>query len=137
MNKRCYFVECKWADVGVSVIASSAKEAKKIAFNGYLAQYDAEWIQLRVEWQKKVTDIEDLPIGYIFDEEEQMMDGLYRGAYAWIEYATCPNCGTEDTRVHEIYDNVFGCDNCEDKLTPKDINNPRLKQDGSKQNALK
>lgn len=91
-----------------------------LLFNGY----DCEWIDVRVEWQKNVN-VDDLDVGYVFEGDKGLMEGLFRGCYSYLEYATCPNCGTEDTMVQEIYKDVFGCDYCEDKLTPKDINNPR------------
>ena len=123
---KCYFVEAKGHDEpnGVAVIAYNVQDAKKLGFN-YLCEFDVEWIDLRPTICKH-ANIDELSNGHIFscDNDKECWDALYRHVYASLYYSTCPRCKTEDIDVHELYDDVFCCDKCEEGLTKKDINNP-------------
>jgi hypothetical protein len=124
-KKRAYYVGEKDSEYGIAVIASNAKEAKKLAF-GVEPLDDVEWIDLRVRWNKRAI-IDDLPVGFVFNDD-RVLEGVHRHVYAFADYFTCPNCGAEDVRVEEIYDDVFGCEQCEDDLKPEMKNNPYRKQ---------
>lgn len=120
---KAYFVRDPWnEDYGVGVIATSSKEAKKLAFLSEPLE-DAEWINLRVKWNKD-ANVEGLNIGHLFITDEESIDAMFRGIYGNLEHVKCPKCGTEDVYVYELWNNVFCCSNCENKLTVKDINNP-------------
>jgi len=126
---RCYFV-CNpkaYDGCGVAVVTTTAKKAKQLAFRTEPIK-DEEWIDLRVNWNKK-ANIEGLEDGHIFIDDKEVMDAMYRGIYGATEYMTCPRCGTEDTFVYEVYENVFCCGNCEEGLTKEDINNPYVKKE--------
>lgn len=130
---KCYFVEAKGHDEpnGVAVIAYNAQDAKKWAW-AVLGEY-VDWIDMRPTITKD-ANIEGLHDGMVFDgdSDKELWDALHRNIYASLYNATCPRCKTEDTDVYELYDDVFCCSNCEDKLTKKDINNPyKLKLIGS------
>lgn len=121
---RAYFVDGDWdRGCGFGIIARSAKEAKKIAY-GMDGLDMNDWIELHVKWVRD-ANIDGLKSGHVFSTNEEAIDAMFRRVYgSGLEHVKCPNCGTEDTYVFELYENVFGCDNCEDKLTEKDINNP-------------
>ena len=121
--KRAYYVRDTWnEDYGVGVIATNSKEAKKLAFLSEPIE-DAEWINLRVRWIKD-ANIEGVNIGHLFITDKESLDAMFRGIYGNLEHVKCPNCGTDDVYVYEVWNNVFCCSNCEEGLTKKDINNP-------------
>jgi len=87
MTLRCYFIkpdpdECE----GYSIVAKTAKSAKKLAWESGLADFH-DWIDIRVKWQKEI-DITGLKEGYIIEP----LRGLELGCYSWIE-EICPICG--------------------------------------------
>ena len=120
---KAYFVRDPWnEDYGVGVIATSSKEAKKFAFLSEPIE-DAEWINLRVRWIKE-ANVDGLKAGHLFITDIESIDAMFRGIYGNLEHVKCPNCDTEDVYVYELWNNVFCCSNCEDKLTKDDVNNP-------------
>jgi hypothetical protein len=123
-QKRCYYVYED--EEGTSIVAYSAKEAKKLFWNyektvnrevAYPHEYhQSDWIDLKVMWQKHV-DVSDLEVGTIIES----IEGLYRGCYGWVEYEECPLCGKIDT-IHANEDfkskdgrNFVSCNECYEK----------------------
>jgi hypothetical protein len=88
--KRGYFVQPQDESWGLGVVATTAKEAKNIAFaSGKLI--DVDWIDIRVRWERS-AEVEVLPIGIVID----MPQGLLCGLYGFIEGCKCDECGVED-----------------------------------------
>jgi len=89
MNKRGYFVhnEDEWS--GFAVVATSAKEAKKIVYNSNELLI-GDWIDIRVRWVRDAK-VDDLPIGMVTDDR----DALIRGLYGGITDYPCDECGKE------------------------------------------
>jgi hypothetical protein len=74
---RCYFIkpdpdECE----GYSIVAKTAKEAKKLAWKLGLDLYG--WIDIRVLWQRGV-DVSGLKEGHVIEP----LEGLKIGCYSW------------------------------------------------------
>jgi len=89
MNKRGYFVRNADEWCGFAVVATSAKEAKKIVYDsGELPICD--WIDLRARWIRNAK-VGDLPIGMVTDDRDALIRGLYGGL---MEYP-CDECGKE------------------------------------------
>jgi len=89
MNKRGYFVHNSDEWWGFAVVATSAKEAKKIMHDsGELSIGD--WIDIRVRWMRDAK-VDDLPIGVVTDDR----DALIRGLYGGITDYPCDECGKE------------------------------------------
>lgn len=102
--KRGYYVYPDDEFWGVGVVASSAKEAKKLAFlSGELIEVN--WIDLRVRWVH-LAEVEKLPIGVVHD----MRIGLLCGLYDFIEDYKCDSCGKED--VLTLCNGKALCNNC-------------------------
>jgi len=124
---KAYFVDGDWErGEGFGVIAYNSKEAKKIAF-GMDGLDMNEWIELHVKWIRE-ANVEGCKEGQIFITNEEALDAMYRGIYGALNHIKCPNCGTDDTYVYELYDDVWCCGNCEESLTKEDINNPYVKK---------
>lgn len=104
--KRGYFVYDVSEDGGHGVVATSAKEAKKIVYNGELCLW-CDWIDVRCRWQRD-ADVSDLPVGMV-DERA----GLLCGIYDYITETTCDECG-EDGYVEECNGRVL-CLDCAEK----------------------
>ena len=89
MNKRGYFVHGGDEMCGFAVVATSAKEAKKIVHDsGEL--FDADWIDIRVRWVRDAI-VSDLPIGMV----EDARGALIRGLYGTLAEYPCDGCGKE------------------------------------------
>ena len=89
MNKRGYFVHNSDEWCGFAVVATSAKEAKKIMHDsGELSIGD--WIDIRVRWMRDAK-VDDLPIGMVADDR----DALIRGLYGTLAEYPCDECGGE------------------------------------------
>ena len=84
--KRGYFVHGYDETWGIAIVASTAREAKNIA---YAELHDEEWIDIRVRWIKNVY-LEGLDTGIVHN----LRDGLLRGFFGYIE-GWCDNCGNE------------------------------------------
>ena len=108
MNKRAYLVHNGDEDQSVvSVVATSAKEAKNIAYkSGKLIYGDTGWIDIRVKWQRDAK-VDDLPIGVLHDDRE----GLLRGIYGFVVGYPCDVCGYDDIPVR-CHENRVICDDC-------------------------
>ena len=65
--KRGYLVTGSDSAWGVPVVASTAKNAKVIAWNGYEFEFDCEYIELRVNWRKRAI-VDELPLGIVEDD---------------------------------------------------------------------
>lgn len=87
MKPRGYFVHEVEAFYGVTVVATSSKEAKRIGWNELACDCE-EYIDLRVRWIKD-ADVSGLQLGIVTD----VADGLRRGLYAWSEDIECDICG--------------------------------------------
>lgn len=105
-QKRGYFVQEDDAEYGVGVVALTAKEAIKIAYN--YGDLGCDYIEIRARW-KKDADVEDLPIGVI----EDTMLGLRRGLYSFIEEYKCDLCGLDG--IIEMYNGKAICRSCIEK----------------------
>ena len=85
-----YFVFFVEDDFGVAVVAQTAKEAKKLAYNsGWLD--DGEWIDLRARWIR-TANIIGLEKGVLNNHK----DALKRGFYGYIEGYKCDGCNREE-----------------------------------------
>ena len=85
MKKKGYFVQEKDGDFGFPVVATSAKEAKKIAFA--LTEMDCDYIDVRATW-KRNAEVEDLQVGYVDDE----ILALCRGLCDYLNETECECC---------------------------------------------
>jgi len=65
--KRGYIVSGGDLAWGISVVASTAKKAKQLAWAGWEFELDCDWIDLRVQWRREAT-VSDLPFGIVEDE---------------------------------------------------------------------
>lgn len=113
--KRGYFVYPDDGEFwGIGVVASTAKEAKNIAFaSGELIE--ADWIDIRVRWQRS-AEVNVLPTGIVQD----MHTGLLCGLYGFIEGYKCDNCGKEE--VLKLCKGKALCDDCIEKEYIKEDN---------------
>ena len=98
--------ESEW---GIPVVASTASEAKQLAFaSSELSGYS--WIDLRCRWQRD-ANIDGLPIGVVHD----CMDALRRDIYHWMDDATCDICNKGDTYVESL-DGMAVCLDCAERV---------------------
>lgn len=105
--KRGYFVYPDGEFWGIGVVASTAKEAKNIAFtSGELIEVD--WIDIRVRWQRS-AEVDVLPVGIVQDWHT----GLLCRLYDFIEGDKCDNCGKEE--VLTLRNGKALCDDCIEK----------------------
>ena len=107
-HKRGYYVNEMDEPDGIGVVATSVKEAKKIAFDNELT---CDWIDIRCRWVKD-AEVEDLPVGIINDYKL----GLKRGLFSYIE-DECDMCGRDD--MLELVSEQALCSDCAEK----EINN--------------
>ena len=120
--KRCYFITGYDDEAGFSVIESSVKEAKRK--HAHLIEYD-DWRDIRVKWMRNVY-VDDLPLGTVLDDDVGLIEGLRRGAYAWVEGVTCPICQTPDETLYCMItktadsEGVVCCNNCREKEDEKE-----------------
>lgn len=108
-HKRGYYVNEIEEFDGIGVVATSVKEAKKIAFDNELT---CDWIDMRVRWIKD-ADVNDLPVGIINDYKL----GLKHGLFNYIE-GTCDICGRDD--VLEWVNEQALCSDCAEKESNTD-----------------
>jgi len=105
-QKRGYFVS-EIDEDGVGVVATSGREAKKIAYHQELYLY-CDWIDMRVRWVKD-AEVADLPIGIIRDGKL----GLKRGLFSCIEDEPCDMCGNNNLLT--LINGKALCDACAEK----------------------
>jgi len=105
-QKRGYFVS-EIDEDGVGVVATSVKEAKRIAYNQELCLY-CDWIDIRCCWMKEAK-VSDLPIGIIRDDKL----GLKRGLFSCIEDEPCDTCGNNNLLT--LINGKVLCDACAEK----------------------
>lgn len=110
-QKRGYFVQEEDAEYGVGVVATTAREAKKIAYNQ--SDLGCEYIEIRAKW-KRDADVGDLPIGVV----EDVMLGLRRGLYSFVEDYECDLCGLDG--IIEMHNGKAICRSCIEKETQED-----------------
>ncbi len=112
--KRGYLVFVSDEEYVVAVVATSSKEAKKLAIKNdiYDLFCDCDFTEIKVKWQKE-GKVEDLPIGVV----EDAIKALERNIYGYIDGFDCPVCGNE-TILSNINGKVM-CSECEDKLEDK------------------
>jgi len=92
----------------LAVVATSAKEAKKIAYNsGEIIYGDTGWIYIRVYWRRDAR-VDDLPIGIVHNERVALLHGIY----AYLGEYPCDVCGCSDAPVHCNNGQVL-CDMCD------------------------
>lgn len=105
--KRGYLVSQEGEFWAVGVVASSAKEAKKIAYGSdYLMAVD--WLDLRTRWIR-TAEVNDLPKGIVTDPKTCLL----RGLYDFIEGERCEDCGKDD--VLKLCAGKALCDDCIEK----------------------
>lgn len=102
--KRGYFVADKDEVYGVAVVALSARQAKKLAFDGELMN-EVDWIDLRVTWRQKAK-VDDLPVGIIKDD----MLAVRCGVYSWLEGGVCDIC--HESGYVQSYNGQAVCSDC-------------------------
>jgi len=118
--KRCYFGCVEGENTGISVIEKNIKEAKKELFRLLRDDFGLwYWTDMRVRWQKGAR-IDDLPIGHAFLSEEEIQDGVERGAYGFFEEGTCRQCG-EMGFIYGVEQPPYAvCEICHDELPKSD-----------------
>ena len=87
-KKRGYFVHGEDSSWGIAVVATTAREAKRIGFAAGEFIGDA-WIDIRARWERD-ADVTGLDIGVLHG----LHDGLLRGFFKYIE-GVCEDCGVE------------------------------------------
>ncbi|OYT63825.1 hypothetical protein B6U67_01780 [Methanosarcinales archaeon ex4484_138] len=103
-RKRGYFVfNVDEYEEGIAVVARTAREAKKIAFNHAFDIVGDDWLDLRCRWVRD-ANVEKLPFGIAEPEE-----GLRAGIYATIE-GDCEVCDEE--KVVTYYNGKVICYDC-------------------------
>jgi len=109
-KKRGYFVHNGDIDQGgFAVVATSVKEARKIAYDsGEIIYGDTGYISIRAIWQRD-ADVEDLPIGMVHDVHL----ALLRNIYGYLEEYPCDVCGKR--RYAQHYDGQVLCECCIEK----------------------
>ena len=109
--KRCYFVYEKDELDGIGVVATTAKEAKSIAYAS--GEIDCDWIDMRVRWERD-AEVVILPTGIVLD----MREGLLHGIYGYAEGYKCEECGA-DTVLRACNGKAL-CDECIEKEYAKE-----------------
>ncbi len=104
VNKRGYFVNTVDDVYGVAVVATTAREAKKLAWHADEFA-DADWVNLKVTWMRKAK-VEDLPIGLITDDKL----ALIRGCLSFLEGVECDICHGED--ILKAHNGKAVCSGC-------------------------
>lgn len=89
MPKRGYFVWVDGDDITFPVVATSTREAKKIAFTHHFHS-DYDWIDVRCIW-KRCSDVAGLPIGIV----EDVRDALIRGIFDRLIAYPCDYCDND------------------------------------------
>lgn len=92
---RGYFVKEKGAEWGIPVVATSAREAKRLAFGA--SELDCDWINLRCKWMRN-ANVDGLLIGAVHD----FMDALRRGIIECLEEGNCDICDATNTYLEAI-----------------------------------
>lgn len=117
-TRKGYFAQERDEVTGIAIVATSAKEAKKIAYY----KLNCDWVDIRVSWRKE-ANVMDLPVGVIRDNNI----ALRRGVYSWIEEGECDICHekgyvnyyppkpSDDKNYAVRYKGRAICDKCEDK----------------------
>lgn len=117
--KRCYNVSCDDATYSIGVVASSIREAKKLGAPIIMEEWECEWIEINVKWNRKAK-IDDLEIGYIFyPDEMDTIDGIKRGVYGYAKEFPCPKCKC-DGDIELRGNGEVMCDNCWDEVESKE-----------------
>jgi hypothetical protein len=111
MVKRGYFVAGKDEDYGVAVVATTAREAKKLA-NGDDSMIDVDFVDIRVRWMRE-SKVDDLPIGVIEDD----MLAVRRGVYTYLTGGVCDVCHTANDV--QSYKGQAVCQDCLEKIDVK------------------
>lgn len=112
-RKRCYYVHEAGENIGLAVVASSAREAKKLLRDQMLHEFYVEHIDIRVQWQREV-DVSRYELGHIFDGDRGMTEGVIIGAYAWTLEGTCQRCREAPIFIRHIDKPPFAvCELCE------------------------
>lgn len=113
--KRGYYVHNNDEDMGgFAVVAATAKEAKKIAYDsGEIIFGDTDYIAIRARW-KRDADVSDLPIGMVADER----DALIRGIYGRLDEYPCDDCGKDGDLI--CYSGRALCADCVEKEYEKE-----------------
>ncbi len=90
--KRGYFVHNNDEDQGgFAVVATTAKEAKKIVYDSCEIVYGGTgWLEVRVRWVRHAV-VADLPVGMVHD----CRDALIRGLYGSLDGYPCDECGKD------------------------------------------
>jgi len=128
MNKRGYFVHNDDEWCGFAVVATSAKEAKKIIHDsGELPVGD--WIDIRVRWIRDAK-VGDLPIGMVTDDR----DALIRGLYGTLAEYLCDECGKEQDVT--CYNGRVLCSRCIEKEYKKDNKHEEHLKNGKKRGVM-
>lgn len=100
---RGYFVKEKGAEWGIPVVATSTKEAKRLAFGA--SELDCDWIDLRCIWMRN-ANVDGLLIGPVHN----FMDALRRGIIEWLEDGECDICDATNTYLEAIDGDAVCCD---------------------------
>jgi len=109
--KRGYFVYEKDELEGIGVVATTAKEAKNIAYSS--GEIDCDWIDMRVRWERD-AEVDPIPMGVVLD----MREGLLCGLYGYVEGCKCDDCGADT--VLRAHDGRALCDECIEKVYAKE-----------------
>jgi len=119
MTKRCYNVYCDYCPYTIGVVASSAREAKKLVAPILMEEGDVEWIEIKVQWNKNAK-IDDIENGHIFyPDESDTFEGIKRGVYSHAEDMPCPKC-KYDRHIELRKNNEVMCNECWEKEESKE-----------------
>ncbi len=102
--KKGHFVKEKGAEWGIPVVATSIKEANKIAFTA--SELDCDWIDLRCKWMRN-ANVDGMPVGIVTD----FMQALRRGIIQYVEEGDCDICDATNTYLEAI-DGDAVCSDC-------------------------
>ena len=118
-RKRCYFAWVDGHETGLSVVASSIKEAKKIMKPIMEGDYGLEdYTDLRIQWKQGV-DVSKFDIGHVFEGEKGLLEGLIIGAYEYISEGQCQKCSNWSELYRSGEPPQALCEDCCDEVDEK------------------
>jgi hypothetical protein len=94
-TNRGYFVKEKGAEWGIPVVATSTREAKRLAFGA--SELDCDWIDIRITWMRN-ANVDGLTVGVV----SSFMDALRRGIIEWLEEGNCDIYDATNTYLEAI-----------------------------------
>ena len=103
------------------IIASTAREAKKLAYAYFQDMEDPEWTEVKVKW-KRNANIDGLPDGICTDWIELIRRDIVSNCWG----VPCPVC-RKDILTIEKWGNTIACTDCLERLSEY-IEKPEVKE---------